>query len=784
MRPFIIPIVLALAALVLLLRPPRHEAEETNPAQAVSVDHARKPVGPVATEPSPVEETDGPEVAEPEPAVPSPMAPDEVLYVVKRFSEPSDAGVRGFPPGKEVRFLRQEAGYYVVSDGEVEARRPRSWFTRDLKVVDEVLRAESGSVPAPAESTDSAVAEATPPVKEKFVAAGPPGGTPPRLWSAAQAIDGLVAKHHAAARRAEPALIADDKFLRRAYLVTIGRIPTAEEADTFLSSNDPDKRAVLIGRLVRTPGYASHMANWTFDRLRVVDRKAGQPLRFHAYRNWVRDAVEKNMAWDDMVAALLTAEGDGWNPGTAAVGYHTRDRGMALDNMAVTMRIFLGSRMECAQCHDDPFGDTKQKAFFRLAAFSNGTGAMKQDLMRDLFNEMNAKPQVSLEHQAAWMFWRDIYGLSLAGGGTGRIALPHDYRYRDARPGDIEGARAPFGKPTSLAGTRDRDDGRRRLAAWMTGGTGERFPAMIANQMWKRVMGAGFFEPADDYVELSETGDPALSGNLANLMTSLDYNLRDFQHALLLTRAFQYETEAEPSATGGADDFRGRRVVRLSAEQLWDSLITLLAGDPDGQPRSPLDQTIYVGGRPVLQGKMTMEQLSGDVLALETPEQVRAYFDDFVARVRAEEESGAGAEKMEPRMRQQPVDFVRGAHPRASELPSPAPADHFLALFGQSNREVVDGASREPNMGQVLALMNGFVQREVLAQPEAVLNREVAAADSPEEKIKRLYLTVLSREPSAEEMNLMLDEFEADPESAPTNIAAAMVMSAEFLYLQ
>jgi len=69
------------------------------------------------------------------------FAPEGVLFVVKRFSEPHDGGVRGFSPGTEVRLLRQEAGYFVVTDGEIEARRPRSWFTRDIQLAEE-LRAQ------------------------------------------------------------------------------------------------------------------------------------------------------------------------------------------------------------------------------------------------------------------------------------------------------------------------------------------------------------------------------------------------------------------------------------------------------------------------------------------------------------------------------------------------------------------------------------------------------------------------------------------------------------------
>jgi endonuclease/exonuclease/phosphatase family metal-dependent hydrolase len=98
--------------------------------------------------PPPVEATPTPTPTPPptpEPApTPEPVAryaPEGILYVVKRFSEPHDGGVRGFSPGAEVRLLRQEAGYFVVTDGETEARRPRSWFTRDIQLAEE-LRAQ------------------------------------------------------------------------------------------------------------------------------------------------------------------------------------------------------------------------------------------------------------------------------------------------------------------------------------------------------------------------------------------------------------------------------------------------------------------------------------------------------------------------------------------------------------------------------------------------------------------------------------------------------------------
>jgi len=605
------------------------------------------------------------------------------------------------------------------------------------------------------------------------------------LLSAARRIDGAIRASLAKKRLRPPEPVSDEKFLRRAYVAAVGRIPTTQEAAQFLADNNPHKRGNLVARLVRSPGYASQMTNWMFDRLRIVDHNKVAQIRYPFYRQWVKDAVTSNMRWDRMVEALLTARGGGWDNETAPVGYFTRDRGMPLDNLAITMRVFLGSRMECAQCHNDPFGDTKQKDFFRLAAFTNGQDPMKQELFAPIYHEMVGLREDGVHRGAAIMFWRDIYGNSLDGGGTGRIALPHDYKYKDGRPGEIEGARVPFGKATSTTGRRDRDDGREKLAEWMTQGTGDRFPAMIANSMWRKIMGRGFFEPGDEYLELADTHEPEVSEKLVELMVELGYNLRDYQEVLMLTEAFQAGANpAESLAVGGADDFLGRRVQRLSAEEVWDSLVTLIDGNPDNQPARGTDDRIFINGQPVLEGVMTMTQLSREVLQLQSEEELRRYLADFVEKVKSSAEDPSPADGAMAMMQGDPVGFVRGAHARASELPSPAPPSHFLTLFGQSNRELVDGSTRDPNMGQVLSLMNGFVQRELVGKPEAQLNVELAGAEEPEEKIRRLYLSIFSREPTPEESAELEAEFAASPETASANIASAMIMSAEFLYLQ
>lgn len=607
---------------------------------------------------------------------------------------------------------------------------------------------------------------------------------PELLKSSALEIDKLIASFYRRKKLPVPAVTDDATFLRRAFLVGIGRIPTAEEALAFLEIEAPTKREELVAYLMNSKGYSSHMANWAFDLLRLRDRRQGSQGNTEPYRNWVRAAMDENMPWDGFVTQLVSSSGDGWDQETASVGYYTIDRGMPLDNLANTMRIFLGSRMECAQCHDDPFGETERMDFYHLAAFTNGQRELNRKNMEPLWLELQDDRQDrGIEYQVAQLFWDRIYGMALGGSGKGRIDLPSDYQYRDGRPGEMIGAKTPFGKSVRMSDRKDEGDGREEFAGWIVSKTGEQFASVIANRMWERVMGKGIYEPVDEYIEAPETVYPELIAYVAKLMHDLDYDLRAFQHVLMLTKTFQFATNPNPSTLAEGDDFHGRKIERLTSEQIWDSLITLASGDPDKkQVRTP-DNRIYVGNSPVLVGKMDMPQLSKEVLALESEPEVRKYFNDFLQKVNSGGGDSEEGDSM-PMNSMSVTKYGRDAPVRASELPSPAPREHFLYLFGASDREVVEGASKEPNVGQVLSLMNGFVQRQLVGNSGAHIYKSLEGASTDGEKIRRIYVAILNRPPSAEEMGWMKAEITAQGEGGLRNIVSALVMSSEFLFLQ
>ncbi|MBL8898448.1 MAG: DUF1549 domain-containing protein, partial [Planctomycetes bacterium] len=152
----------------------------------------------------------------------------------------------------------------------------------------------------------------------------------------------------------------DATFVRRAYLQIVGRIPTAEEARAFLADRSAEKRTQLIDRLLVSPGHESHLFTWYADLLRAKSRLANQ-ISGEPYLHWIKSAVAANEPYDQIARDLLTASGAAHARENGETGYYLRDRGMPEDNMANTARVFLGTRLECAQCHNHPFDKWTQK---------------------------------------------------------------------------------------------------------------------------------------------------------------------------------------------------------------------------------------------------------------------------------------------------------------------------------------------------------------------------------------------------------------------------------------
>jgi hypothetical protein len=464
---------------------------------------------------------------------------------------------------------------------------------------------------------------------------------------AAREIDALVEAGLEKNELKPNAEINDETFVRRAYLDIAGRIPTIEEAEKFHGSTYDRKREQLIADLLESDGAVSHGYNFWADVLRInTDLGTNAAEAEAAYQLWLKKAIDENMPYDQFVRELVSARGAIWDNG--AVGYYLRDRGMPLDNMSNTVRIFLGTRLECAQCHDHPFDKWTQMDYFQMAAFSYGMDArdrvdnfphrvaMKQYRQEQQFEAQKKAvpiegfPQILNQgmldrylKQANYQFhldrleltdeeFRTLAKKALEAGESylrdtnavdrahsdlyaplkfahtaekkKTLTLPHDYQYEDAKPNDEVSASTMFGSEVDL----ENIDGSTidAYAEWLTARDNPTFTKVIANRLWKRVYGHGVFEPLDDLTDQTFVANPELLACLETMMRTLDYDMRKYLEVLYNTKSYQRAANREEVIPGAPYHFAGPTFRRMSAEQIWDSIVALALPEADGyRPR-------------------------------------------------------------------------------------------------------------------------------------------------------------------------------------------------------
>ncbi|MFT4546891.1 MAG: hypothetical protein ACI8XO_000900 [Verrucomicrobiales bacterium] len=599
--------------------------------------------------------------------------------------------------------------------------------------------------------------------------------------NAATQIDKLVANGFRSAKVTPPPPASDDQFLRRTYLTVAGRIPSYGESTAFLSDENPEKRSQLIQRLLDSDAYRSHTFNWWADLLRITDefaRTNGTP-----YKQWIKKAIADNKPYDKLVYELLTASGGGWEKDNGAVGYFVRDKGMPLDNMANTVRIFLGTRMECAQCHNHPNDPkVKQRDFYEISAYTDGLRGVKSKIAGQVGRGDEDKPKEVRD--LGRMLRYAVYDFSIEDPKKeeANIKLPYDYDPKNGRgePNQWIDGRTPsyLGRGGIRARIKRDSTPRETFASWVTSKDNDRFAKVIVNRLWKRTMGTGIFEPVDDLNDKSAPPNPALLEYLATLMKDLDYDMMAFQRIILNSKTYNLGPSAQEVSANVAYHHAGRQLRRMSAEQIWDSLLTLSVDNPDKRKSSDYGNSVYWKGKPVLVGKKTMNDVYKEVVALNSGDAFWKYTADLLKQIKADGGGGKGDAMMMGGGRNY------GGMKRASELGSPMKPGHFLRQFGQSSREVIQGASTESDVTQVLSILNGHVERNLVNDSGADVFKSLAEGKSDAEKVNILFMSTLSRKATPDELQFMLAEVKANGDRGYRNVLAALLTTSEFIFVK
>jgi hypothetical protein len=370
--------------------------------------------------------------------------------------------------------------------------------------------------------------------------------------------------HHLAAGWSKvgltPAPVADDAtYLRRVYLDLIGRIPTATEARRFLDDRSADKRAALVRELLGRPAQVDHWVNLWNDWLLPENDENGQ-RQDDTFRAWLRERLKPGVGYDKLVRDLLgmplgvervrgqrgmmrpNAAGMAGNEPTPLAFYLAKE--VKPENLAAaTARLFLGVRIECAQCHNHPFANWTREQFWSYAAFFAGLSREQGNgnAVRELFDKRE---------------------LLIPGGN--QVAEPRFLALDD------DGAE-PNWRPN--VGTRAT------LAEWLTGPTNPFFARAAVNRLWAQCFGTGLIDPIDDFRPENPASHPELLDELAAAFVASQFDAHYLLRAILASRAYQ-ASSASASSPPEPRWFAVKQLKPLTPDQLYDSFDTALGIAP------------------------------------------------------------------------------------------------------------------------------------------------------------------------------------------------------------
>ncbi|MCM8534092.1 MAG: DUF1549 and DUF1553 domain-containing protein [Lentisphaeraceae bacterium] len=556
-------------------------------------------------------------------------------------------------------------------------------------------------------------------------------------------IDKLINNNLRAKRIKPNDFISDNLFLRRIYLAIIGRIPTLDEYDEFMAMKPITRRAKLIDKLFASPGHVSHSYNYWADALRIITLYKKKAL--HNYSFWLKKSIRDNKPYDKFVKELLTAESPISKSGHGAEGYYIRDYKMPLDNMSNTMQLFLGTSMVCAQCHDHPYKKWSQMNFYQLAAFTEGVYPNMSQLdvrLRALLRESNKKNiREGLLEKPSRVFFAGTYN-----SGTGKIKLPSDYSYDDGKPNEKVLAQVPFGQKITIdysspskpedspfifrdfqkrMGFAKNVNSRETFANWATSKENPMFTKTIVNRLWHRIYGVPLIDDLLDLKQKDLGKNPKLTEFLIKLMHKIDFDTQLFMKLIYNTKSYQSMAVLDEKE---ARSFKGPFAKRLSAEQIWDSLLTLKINEPDKileLPDSILENVVY------------------DHLAkLDFKEMV-----SFSHNYWPEQKKILNSRSKENIQ----IRYYKSGDKRAADLRYPTQAGSTLQVFGASSRLLIDGSILDPNLTQALDLMNNKSH----SFKNTVLSKNLKKVKTTEKKVSMIYKTILSREPTSHEKSIL-----------------------------
>jgi len=334
-----------------------------------------------------------------------------------------------------------------------------------------------------------------------------------------------------------PSAVCDDAtFIRRAFLDTIGMLPTADEVRSFLADADENKREKLIDELLARPEFADY---WTYQwcDILMLNGTLLRPNALKAYYEWIHERVEKNTPWNEFVHEILTASGDSYENGATNFYalYETPE-----DMTENACQSFLGLSIGCAKCHNHPLEKWTNDQYYGMA---------------NLFSRVRSKGWGGDKRNGDGR--RTTFVVT-----EGELVQPRTGKPQPPTP--LDGEAIPFD---------DAGDRREVLANWLTSPENPYFAKAFSNRVWANFFGTGLVESIDDLRVSNPASNDELLNQTAAFVVENKFDLKALVKTILMSNSYQRSSVPVP---GNESDrrFYSRYVPRrLNAEVLHDAVM-------------------------------------------------------------------------------------------------------------------------------------------------------------------------------------------------------------------
>lgn len=323
-------------------------------------------------------------------------------------------------------------------------------------------------------------------------------------------------------------LCSDEVFIRRVYIDILGKLPTVEQRNTFLANPNSDKRNQLVDHLLTQPEFNDiWVMKWAeLLQIRTFDNDVSYKAAT-LYHTWLREQFSANLPFNQVVRDIISARGGTFSSPATNFYQVERDNLKLSENVA---QVFMGTRLQCAQCHNHPFDQWTMEDYYGFAAF---------------FSEVKRKKAEDPREQIIF---------------DGKGEVKHPVTKQNVPPRFLGGA-------TPKKDNRSR---REHLADWLTAAENPWFARNVVNIIWEHFLGRGIVHPVDDVRISNPPSNPELLDYLAMHFVSYNYDFKKIVRDICTSKAYQRSTHTNASNQTDLENFSHAIPRRMRAEILLD----------------------------------------------------------------------------------------------------------------------------------------------------------------------------------------------------------------------